>query len=102
MKLKIGDRVKVYCHYPFKGKISGSHSMANGDKYFYVTEDGFFSAHNESPFHYKQCRKLINVTNKEFIYYQKLIQSRYLAECRRIGKEPMGLWQLIEEELKNL
>lgn len=55
-EFKVGDRVCVYFGrtIPFKGTITGI------DEYemIYVTEDGFYSAHNDSPFNAEQCRKL--------------------------------------------
>lgn len=62
-KFKIGDRVKVYCNVPFTGKITGIDSLRGN---FFVTEDGFYSCHNDSPFHPKQCRKIFKRIDKCF------------------------------------
>lgn len=55
--LKCGDRVKVFTgREEFKGKISGwDPKFPNA---FFVIEDGFYSAHNDCPFHPKQLRRL--------------------------------------------
>lgn len=55
-KILIGDRIKVYHGWkkPMIGKCVG----VNEDGLIQFTEDGFYSAHNDSPFHPKQCRKL--------------------------------------------
>jgi hypothetical protein len=61
VKTKIipGDRVAVYGYF---GRITGKVSDTNQrgkTMYFFVIEDGFYNAHNDGPFHEKQCRKLI-------------------------------------------
>lgn len=60
-EFKLGDRVKVYTgRGVFKGDVSG---RVNGPEFansgcLLVTEDGFYSAHDDGPFHPKQCRHL--------------------------------------------
>ncbi len=57
-----GDRVKVYYYgcLDFIGVVTSVTHYG-----LYITEDGFYSAHNECPFHPKQCRKLSSkVDNK--------------------------------------
>ena len=56
MTFNIEDRIAVYtCKEDrLTGKISGIDSRGM----IYFIEDGFYSAHNDSPFHPKQCRKL--------------------------------------------
>lgn len=53
-RLKIGDLVKVYTlPFSFIGRI-----MAVNGKSVFVIEEGCYSAHKDSPFHKKQCRKV--------------------------------------------
>jgi hypothetical protein len=65
MKFKLGDRVIVYCkgNLSFKGIITDLHSKYG----LSVTEEGFYSAHDDSPFHPKQCRRLVKKKDKEQI-----------------------------------
>lgn len=60
---KIGDRVRVYGEGVFDGIIE-SISDSNAD-YLFVVEDGFYSVHDEAPYHYKQCRRLMKKKKKE-------------------------------------
>ena len=58
-KIKAGDRVAVYGYF---GRITGeviAPYQRGKTMYFFVIEDGFYSAHNDGPFHEKQCRKLV-------------------------------------------
>jgi hypothetical protein len=57
MKFKEGDRVIVY----YKGNLSFKGIITDLDSKYglSVTEDGFYSAHDDSPFHPKQCRRLV-------------------------------------------
>lgn len=52
--LKIGDRIRVYHRSVFTGKVD----TISPDGYIGVIEDGFYSQHDESPFHPKQLRRL--------------------------------------------
>ncbi len=55
-QFKIGDRVKVFPNgaMEFEGKITGKYSKEK--PMYFVTEDGFYSCHNDSPFHAEQMR----------------------------------------------
>lgn len=80
-KFSVGDRVRVYSNTPtFDGKVTGM--LPNGN--IFVTEDGFYSCHNDSPFHPKQCRKLIK------------------RKCREACKEEVSMTSLlaVKEEYK--
>lgn len=55
-ELSVGDRCRVFHrHESFKGKID---AIAK-DGSLFVIEDGFYSCHNEAPFHPEQCRRLV-------------------------------------------
>lgn len=61
-KFKVGDRVRVRRggRMPFDGKVSHILPEINGRcGGIGVIEDGFYSVHDESPFHPKQCRRLV-------------------------------------------
>lgn len=58
----VGQKVKVYHgHHHIQGNVNN----VSGE-FVYVTEDGFYSAHSDSPFHFRQCRKLEAIQPKEF------------------------------------
>ena len=56
--MKIGARVKVYPEGPeFIGTVTGIRE----DGRLFVTEDGFYSCHNDAPFRREWCRKLVKM-----------------------------------------
>jgi hypothetical protein len=58
-KFKVGDRVAVYGYFGrIKGKVDYIEYTISG-RYLYVIEDGFYSCHDDGPFHIKQCRKRV-------------------------------------------
>lgn len=65
MKFKEGDRVAVYTNR--EGRITGKVEALciNRPDVVFVIEDGFYSCHNDSPFHIKQCRKLRKKVKRE-------------------------------------
>lgn len=50
-----GDRIAVYY---WKGRRIGTISSITETGMIYFIEDGFYSAHEDCPFHPKQCRRL--------------------------------------------
>jgi hypothetical protein len=63
-KISVGDRVAVYSYFGrIKGVIIDTNDLSSG-RYFFVREDGFYSCHKHSPFHDKQCRKLVGRKKK--------------------------------------
>ncbi len=55
-EIKLGDYVRVWCRFPFTGKVTGISD--HNKNLLFVTEDGFYSCHNDAPFHRKQCELL--------------------------------------------
>ena len=55
-KVSVGDRVKVYRggRAPFKGNVEA----VTGDTSIQIIEDGFYSVHEDAPFHPRQLTRL--------------------------------------------
>lgn len=66
-KFKEDDRVKVY----YKGNLEFIGTVYRTDKNYglFIIEDGFYSCHNDSPFHPMQCRKLKWPCNHDACFY---------------------------------
>ena len=55
-ELKVGDRVRVFTNRKeFKGWVD----LISSSGMLSVIEDGFYSAHNDGPFHPRQCVRLV-------------------------------------------
>lgn len=70
MKFEVGDRVAVY--HVWKGRLTGKVDAINERGHLSVIEDGFYSAHEDGPFHPKQCRKLVKRERQRIWVGQKI------------------------------
>lgn len=57
---KVGDRVRVYHGWrEIEGQVTSIANTNLASELIHVTEDGFYSAHEDGPFAPEQCRKLV-------------------------------------------
>ena len=62
-QLEVGDRVAVYSRYQ---RLIGVVKEVTVQGLICFAEDGFYSLHEDSPFHPKQCRKLVKRERREW------------------------------------
>lgn len=94
--LQPGDRVRVvHGTRSFTGKVS-SFAMTYADRegvFHHVIEDGFYSAHEDGPFHRRQCVRLVKRKAREWegrMAYGYFSAGRVLAFVP--DKHPEGLF----------
>jgi hypothetical protein len=89
--LSVGDRVSVSrggYKLPFKGTVKGTNEEFNT---VVVHEDGFYSAHADSPFHPVQCRRLkpkkkVTTTKTARIVYVNDYESCYGTAVKSLSQ----------------